>query len=123
MIKISDHSTIIYTDHGANSAIASQIKLSTINIDKLNMKLIRAFTYLSQFNLDIRHRSDKFNVISDALSRLSTKFIFSVIDSLDLDSYDSVTKSSIDHVYNISLMIMSNEFRQKLIVEYNEDSV
>ena len=32
MIKISDHSIIIYTDHNANSAIASQIKLSTIRV-------------------------------------------------------------------------------------------
>jgi hypothetical protein len=73
MIKSSKHSTIIYTDYEISSVITAIIKLITSSTNRLNMKLIRVFMYLSQFRLNIRHRSKKFNIISDALSRLSIK--------------------------------------------------
>lgn len=42
----------------------------TSNFDKLNLGLIRTSPYLSQFDLDIRHKLGKTNVVADALSRL-----------------------------------------------------
>ena len=73
MIKNFKHVTIIYTDHEINSSIVVETKLNITNIDKLNMKLIRAFIYFSQFRIEMRHRFDKFNIISNALNRLSMK--------------------------------------------------
>lgn len=92
MIKSTIHFTIIYIDHEANSTIITQIKLNTINIDKLNLKLIKAFIYLSQFCLTIRHKFDKTNVISNALSRLSTKL--KKKNSVDLKHYHDDMKNS-----------------------------
>jgi hypothetical protein len=85
MIKSSEHPTIIYTDHGATPAIAAATKLTTSSTDRLNMKLVRASMYLSQFRLDIRHRPGKSNVIPDALSRLPVEKDNSSHGALDLD--------------------------------------
>ena len=46
-----DHLTIVYTNHVVNSTIVNQTKLTSSNMKKLNIKLIRAFIYLSQFRL------------------------------------------------------------------------
>ena len=73
MIKSSKYPTVIHIDHGANPAIAVEIKLNTINIDKLNFKLIKISTYLSQFKLDVCYRFEKFNVISNVLNKLPEK--------------------------------------------------
>ena len=62
---------IIYTDHSAVINIIKQIKLIFNNIDKLNLRLIRASIYLSQFSLDIRHKSNKQHIVFDVLSKLS----------------------------------------------------
>ena len=67
-IKLS--STIIYTNHFATIFIFKQTTLIIINIDKLNFRFVRVFQYLFNFNLTIRHKTDKFNVIFDVFSRL-----------------------------------------------------
>lgn len=60
---------IIYIDHAINIFIIKQITLNFINIDKFNLRLIRAFIYFFQFRLNIRHKSNKNYVIFNALSR------------------------------------------------------
>ena len=62
---------IIYTDHSAAVSIFKQTTLATSSIDKLNLRLVRASQYLFSFNIAVRHKAGKFNVVSDALSRLS----------------------------------------------------
>ena len=64
---------MIWTDHSAIISIASQTKLSSTSINKLNLRLIRASTYISQFNIVIRHKAGRNYVIPDALSRLLAK--------------------------------------------------
>ena len=59
MIKIVNKITIVFIDHVANLTIINQIKLTFNNIDKLNLKLIKIFIYLSQFNLKIKYRLEK----------------------------------------------------------------
>ena len=71
--SIKKSSTIIYTNHSTTVSIFRQTTLITFNIDKLNLRLIRVSQYLSSFNIVIRHKSDKSNVIFDVLSRLSDK--------------------------------------------------
>ncbi len=91
------------------------------------MKLIKISTYLSQFRLDIRYRSKKFNVISNALNRLLV--IKNIISqkTLDVDvdlkhfQFDMNTSEN-DHVYVyvIILVKMFNDFKFKIQHEYEE---
>ena len=46
---------IIYIDHAVIIEIANQTYLELLATDKLNLKLIQASQYLSQFNLDIKY--------------------------------------------------------------------
>jgi len=50
---------IIYIDHSSITSIMKQTKLFSNNIDKLNLRLVRALIYLSQFRLDVRHKLNK----------------------------------------------------------------
>ena len=49
MINFMDKLTIVYTDYVATTSLAAQIILITSNTDKLNLWLIYASQYLSQF--------------------------------------------------------------------------
>jgi hypothetical protein len=127
MIKFSKHSIIIYTNHEINSIITTIIKLITSSTDRLNMKLIRVFMYLSQFRLNIRHRSEKFNIISDALSRLSIERDNSAHEALnlnqDLKNFQSNMKcfeSDQIYAYFITLVKMFEEFRIKMSENYQK---
>ena len=61
---------VVYTDHSAAVPISRQTSLSTSSTDKLNLRLVRASQYLSMFDLTVRHKAGKTNVVPDALSRL-----------------------------------------------------
>ena len=58
MIRAARLTTIIWTDHSAIPSIAAQTKLSSSNVDKLNLRLVRASAYLSQFNIAFKHKAD-----------------------------------------------------------------
>jgi hypothetical protein len=127
MIKSSKHSIVIYIDHEIISVITAIIKLITSSTDRLNMKLIRVFMYLSQFRLNIRHRSEKSNVISDALSKLSVKRNNSSHEALnlnqDLEHYQSdieTSESDQVYVYVTTLVKMFTKFRTKIQKEYQK---
>jgi superfamily II helicase len=129
MIKFSKHSAIIYTNHEISSVITAIIKLMTFSTNQLNMKLIRAFMYLFQFRLNMKHRSEKFNVISNALSRLSiTKDNISheaLNLNQDLKNYQfnmRNSKSDQIYAYATTLMKMSQNFRNKITKNYQEKS-
>ena len=62
--------TIIYTNHSAAISISKQIIFSILNIDKLNLRLIRISQYFSNFNIVLRHKSEKLNIVFNILSRL-----------------------------------------------------
>ena len=94
-MKSSKHTTMIYIDHETNSTIVNQTKFSTINIDKLNMKLIKTSIYLSQFRLKIKHKFEKFNIISNALNKLPIKKNTLNNLNLDFDIKDSLNNSKI----------------------------
>ena len=63
---------IVYTDYSAVVPISRQTTLNTTSTDKLNLRLVRASQYLSSFNLKLRHKAGKANMVPDALSRLAT---------------------------------------------------
>ena len=65
-------------------SIFKQIILIISNIDKLNLRFIRASQYLSSFNIIIRHKFNKFNMIFDVLSRLSSKTTIDVTNKIEI---------------------------------------
>ena len=127
MIVNFDLSTIMYIDHVVNTTIVKQTKFTFSSVDKLNLKLIRASIYLSQFRLKIFHRIDKFNVVFDAFSRLFTNrhsVSNTTIDSFDIESYHAFFESSkndVIYVYNEFLLVMFDDFRKQFFVDYKND--
>lgn len=116
MVVSFDHPIVIYTNHEASSSIVTQIKLTSSNIDRLNMKLVRASIYLSQFRLSVHHKFDKSNIVSNALSRLSIRFIkMDNVDALDVDSEI--------YAYNQVVVMMNDDFRSIIQKSYQEDLV
>jgi hypothetical protein len=112
MIKASKHSTIIWTDHSIIVSIIKQTKMSISNTNKLNLRLVRIDMYLSQFDLNVRHKSDRDHIISNALSRLS---FFN-------NSTEEITNTLKNvKVYVETLIEMSFTFKTRLIEIYKSD--
>ena len=81
--------------------------------------------YLSQFRLKIKHRFEKFNVVSNALNRLSMKKKSSK-KKLDLKHYiESLKNSENDqiYIYVVTLMKMSKFVKNKIIFEYFKEII
>ena len=128
LIEAFKHVTIIYIDHAVNSFIARQIKLITSSVNKLNMKLIRASVYLSQFRLDVRYKFDKSHIIFDAFSRLSISNCMSSDkdDVLDIENFHENmidSENDVIYVYNSDLVAMFENFKLKLRQDYQSDKV
>ena len=106
----------IYIDHAAITSIVKATKLISNSTNKLNLRLIRVSTYLSQYDLNIWHRSGNQHVVLDALSRLKSleNFKNSTEDILD-SNYDEFTEIS---VYHITLVEMTDSFKTRLKDEY-----
>ena len=126
-IEIS--SVVIYIDHSVAVLISRQITLIISNSDKLNLRLIRASQYLSDFNLFVRHKAGKVNVVSNALSRLQADV--SLIEKIEIlkSLYDhSMTSQSKNLTVEISILYhhvalvkMSNDFKLRLKQAYKND--
>ena len=114
MIESIKSSTIVYIDHDVALKIAKQISLTTSSTDKLNLRLIRASDYVQRFSLQIRHKSDKFHIVFDALSRLS-------FDRAQLSNYFQDDELDV-LLHTASLVEMSNEFKNKILQNYKNDS-
>ena len=126
MILNSKHVVVIYIDHVVNSIIVKQTKLSIIFVDKLNLKLIRVFTYLFQFRLRVFHKTNKFNLMSNVFNRLFTirnnsndkKF-----DNFELNNYHfDVILFETKNVIHEMFIEMSFVFRKKLIANYKKNN-
>ena len=116
LIDNSPMPTIIYTDHSATVGIVQQTTLTTSSVDKLNLRLIRASQYLSQFRLDVRHRPGKQHVVPDALSRLLTVTNYEGGEPTSPDG-------TLDEVFSFNAFLaeMSSEFKNQLIQGYKDD--
>ena len=122
MIRTSKHFTVIYIDHEINSIIAVKIKFNITNIDKLNMKLIKTSMYLSQFCIEVRHRFEKFNVISNAFSKLFNKSSKAIKkNNFDMDARN--LEFDFVYAYAAFLIEMFVEFRKILIKNYAQNSI
>ena len=126
---------IVYTDHSAAVFISKQTTLNIINTDKLNLRLIRVSQYLSVFNLELRHKTGKSNVVSNALSRLSQAFTIATLSDQSKGALDALyneienwsqtylSKTSFEPVpvYHATLMKMSDDFKHRLRLGYVKD--
>ena len=63
-------SIIIYIDHSAIMSISRQINFITFNTNKLNLRFIRILQYFFDFNLQVKHKIKKFNIIFDVFFKL-----------------------------------------------------
>lgn len=120
---------VIYTDHSAAVQIARQTTLSTSSTDKLNLRLVRASQYLSGFNLAVRHKAGKSNVVPDALSRLQADVASeekqAVLESLygSTISLRHEKTASLEEipVHHMTLVEMDDDFKKRLIDSYSKD--
>ena len=130
MIKsIEIFPTIIYTNHFAAVFINRQIILIISNSDKLNLRLMRTSQYLFDFNLSVRHKVDKANVMSDVLFRLQADVI--IIDKIDVfeSLYEHILKftqanlilKTFLYFHHVTLVEMSNDFKIRLKQAYQND--
>ena len=76
-VAVATPQIIIYTDQFATTNIVKQTKLSSNSTAKLNLRLVRASTYLSQFMLNVRHKPGKQHVVPGALSRMLVQCLVS----------------------------------------------
>ena len=129
MIEVVKYTIVIFTNYAANILIVKQITLIISNTNKLNLRLIRALFYLSQFDLKIKYRLDKNHIVLDALSRLSSEN-HSIIDritlaELNLSSYyidiDDFSNDSDNYIMQNIIIVIFDEFRIKIIEKYFKD--
>ena len=114
LIKSFKYSILIQIDHFATIDICKQKLITSINFFiRSNIRLIRASQYLFQFSLDVRHKSEKNNIVSDALSRLS---------SIDVSILE-IEYSKLDALfsYNTTLMKINEKFKDRIVRKYAEN--
>ena len=114
IIKVSVKSTIIYIDHSATIIIVRQTSINTILTEKLNLRLIRASKYLQRFHLNVRYKTNKSNIILDALSRLASREKYSILTSNE-SVFNALYKIC---GFSVSLVEVSENFRKRLLNSY-----
>ena len=127
--SIEIFSIIIYTNHFVAVSISRQIIFTISSNDKLNLRLMRASQYLFDFNLFVRHKADKTNVMSNVLFRLQIDV--TIIDKIDvLESlYEHILKftqtdlilKTFLYFHHVTLVEMSNDFKIRLKQTYQND--
>jgi hypothetical protein len=87
------------------------------NSDKLNLRLIRAELYLSQYTFDIKYRVNKDNIVPDTFSRL----IRLKYNSNSLSEDKNILEDAINkyYYYNITVIEISDEFKNNIKKEYD----
>ena len=116
--------THVLTDHSATVDIATQKTLNTSAAWKMNLRLVRASEFFQRFDLDVKHKPGKENIVPDALSCLvsSNKSNYassrSELDALHCTSCDTVPV----YQYAATLVEMSEDFKKKILEGYDKDS-
>ena len=116
LIESSKSKVVVYTDHSASVDIAKQGSLATTSTVRLNLRLIRASQYLQRFELDVRHKPGKRNIIPDALSRLAST-------NLGGNTHPNHAELDVLHAYayTTTLVEMSEDFKARIIKGYHSD--
>ena len=118
MINESLADIMIWTDHFITIQIMKQMTLISSFTDKLNLHLVRASQYCSQFHIDVWYCSDWLNIVSDTLSCLLNKIVNSknwllrnMLENID----DEI------HIYHITVIKMLSDFWDKIKRVYLKD--
>ena len=120
MIESDEMLIIVYTDHSAILSIAKQFSLTiTILIDRMNLQLVHTSEFLQWFQLDIHHKTDKMNIISDTLFCLASQSYCSSVSAEDLSLNTLMTEI---FTYAANLVKISDIFCQCLIKTYQAES-
>lgn len=110
--------TTVFTDHSAATVIANQTNLSTASSERLNLRLIRASQYLSQFDIDVKYRPGKIHLVPDALSRL----LRDTTTPPNISLLDELTIPEAEFAFTVTLVEMSPDFQTRLLTAYANDS-
>nr|OMP83046.1 Retrovirus-related Pol polyprotein from transposon gypsy [Diplodia seriata] len=111
----SRKSTYFFTDHHAATFIAQHYNLQTTSAtDKMNLKLVTASQYISQFDLRVFYRPGKTHLVPDALSRLIG------------DRQDPVPEQSEETldpigVFSVAVVEMSDAMKERIQQGYGRD--
>jgi hypothetical protein len=119
LIQSSKKLMIVQIDHVVIVDICKQTSIISTNfVMRMNLRLIRASQFLSQFsNLKIRHKSRKYHLIFDALSRLQSLNKENLSDDHE-ELNELFVNHNVIHAYNTTLMKLSSEFRKRIIENY-----
>ena len=98
---------VIYTNYFVAIFILKQIILIISNIDKLNFQLLRVSQYLSNFDIIIRYKFNKFNIVFNVLFRLLIITLLNVNDKINILNilYDYIVTLS---NYELRTLIIQN---------------
>jgi hypothetical protein len=103
MIESFKKFIILFTDHEFALSIVKQTSRIITFIDRLNLRLIRAFEYIQRFNVIIKHKSDKQHIVSNALSRLVN----------ENDEFNIFELNELNALFIIILIEMNFAFKKK----------
>ena len=127
--SIEIFSIIIYIDHFVVVFISRQIIFIIFNNDKLNLRFVRISQYLFDFNLFVKHKIDKTNVMSNVLFKLQIDVI--IIDKIDVfeSLYEHILKftqtnlilKTFLYFHHVTLIEMSNDFKIRFKQTYQND--
>ena len=106
---------MVYTNYSATVDIAKQSSLNTTLTVRLNLRLIRASQYLQRFELEVRHKSSKKNVVLDTLSRLVSSNKYTI--PLDYTELDALYR----YIYTTTLIEISVDFKARIVKGYQTD--
>ena len=114
MIESLITSIIIFINYDIVLNIIKQTSLITININKINLRLMRAFDYLQRFEFIIRYKFGKQHVVLNVLSRLKnnyTNFTAFEVDELNVLIVYFNYASIIIYCFIIYLIEISTNFK------------
>ena len=116
--------THVLTDHSATVEIATQKTLNTSAAWKMNLRLVRASEFFQRFDLDVKHKPGKENIVPDALSRLASSNESNYAsDRSELDALHCASDDVVPiYQYAATLVEMSDDFRKRILEGYNNDS-
>ena len=122
LIESSKFSIIIQIDQFATMIICRQKLIISIDFFiRSNIRLVRTSQYFFQFSLDVRHKSSKNNIVSNALSRLSNSNKSNSNDYSELDVLFVCNRFNNLYAYNATLIEVSQNFNDKIIDKYVND--
>ena len=115
LVESSRHPVKVQTDHSAIIDLMKQDSIvSTVSTIRINSRLVRASQFLRTFNLDVKYKPGKENIIPDALSRLSS--LNSSVNSSLPDHY-----SELDALFTAAIVEMNQDFHDKIVDGYEND--